>query len=58
MDRITLKQELEKVIGDSIETMNNKIQDGEGNFDGENDIFPVALMRQEERSRWEESKYF
>ena len=58
MDRITLKQELEKVIGDSIETMNSKVQDGEGTFEGENDIFPVALMRQEERARQRKMKIF
>ena len=58
MDRITLKQELEKVIGDSIETMNSKVQDGEGNFEGDNDIFPVALMRQEERARQRKMKIF
>ena len=34
--------------------MNNKIHDGEDEFKGDNDtIFPVSLMRQEERSRWE-----
>ena len=58
MDRITLKQELEKVIGDSIETMNSKVQDGEGNFEGDNDVFPVALMRQEERARQRKMKIF
>ena len=58
MDRSTLKQELEKVIGDSIETMNSKVQDGEGNFEGDNDIFPVALMRQEERARQRKMKIF
>ena len=58
MDRNTLKQELEKVIGDSIETMNSKVQDGEGNFEGDNDIFPVALMRQEERARQRKMKIF
>ena len=57
MDRITLKQELEKVIGDSIETMNSKVQDGEGEGDN-NDIFPVALMRQEERARQRKMKIF
>ena len=59
MDRSTLKQELEKVIGDSIETMNSKVQDGEENFEGDkNDIFPVALMRQEERARQRKMKIF
>ena len=57
MDRNTLKQELEKVIGDSIETMNSKVQDGEGEGDN-NDIFPVALMRQEERARQRKMKIF
>ena len=41
-------------IPNIIETMNNKIHDGEDEFKGDNDtIFPVSLMRQEERSRLE-----
>ena len=39
--------------------MNNKIQDGEDGLEGDNDtIFPVALMRQEERARQRRMKIY
>ena len=39
--------------------MNNKIHDGEDGLEGDNDtIFPVALMRQEERARQRRMKIF